>query len=117
MRQGLPGANIGDKLKDVTFTATLDDKMKVTKLDGYDKFLDAIADGDADQKKLMKAMMPETTIRQSFGQTFMIARTRLSRSATSGTVPTRCRSGPWATSRRNRPSSSTRSRTMWRPSQ
>jgi hypothetical protein len=71
--QGLPGANIGNKLKDVTFTATLDDTMKVTKLDGYDKFLDAIADGDDAQKKMMKAMMPETTIRQSFGQTFMIA--------------------------------------------
>jgi hypothetical protein len=70
---GLPGANIGDKLKDVTFTATLDDKMKVTKLEGYDKFLDALADGDAAQKKLMKAMMPEETIRQAFGQTFAIA--------------------------------------------
>jgi uncharacterized protein DUF6263 len=71
--QGLPGFNIGNKLKDVTFTATLDDKMKVTKLEGYDKFLDAITEGDADQKKLMKAMMPEATIRQSFGQTFVIA--------------------------------------------
>jgi hypothetical protein len=71
--QGLPGANIGAKLKDVSFTATLDDKMKVTKLEGYDKFLEAITDGDADQKKLMKAMMPETTIRQSFSQTFLIA--------------------------------------------
>jgi len=71
--QGLPGANIGNKLKDVTFTATLDEKLKVAKLEGYDKFLDAVSDGDAAQKKLMKAMMPETTIRQSFGQTFMIA--------------------------------------------
>jgi len=71
--QGLPGANIGNKLKDVTFTATLDDKLKVAKLEGYDKFLDAVSDGDAAQKKLMKAMLPETTIRQSFGQTFMIA--------------------------------------------
>jgi hypothetical protein len=68
--KGLPGANIGDKLKDVTFTATLDDKLKVTKLEGYDKFLDALADGDEAQKKLMKAMLPEDTIRQSFGQTF-----------------------------------------------
>jgi hypothetical protein len=70
---GLPGGNVGDKLKDVTFTATLDDKLKVTKLEGYDKFLGAVSNGDESQKKLMKAMMPETTIRQSFGQTFMIA--------------------------------------------
>jgi len=71
--QGLPGVNIGNKLKDVTFTVTLDDKLKVTKLDGYDKFLDAISEGDADQRKLMKAMMPEDTIRQAVGQTFAIA--------------------------------------------
>jgi hypothetical protein len=55
---GLPGGNVGDKLKDVTFTATLDDKLKVTKLEGYDKFLGAISNGDESQKKLMKAMMP-----------------------------------------------------------
>lgn len=70
--QGLPGANIGGKLKDVTFTATLNDKMVVTKLEGYDKFLDALSDGDDDQRKLLKAMMPESTIRQSFGQTFAL---------------------------------------------
>ena len=70
---GLPGFNVGDKLKDVTFTATLDEKLNVTRLEGYDKFLDAASDGDEGRKKLMKAMMPETAIRQSFGQTFMIA--------------------------------------------
>jgi hypothetical protein len=70
--QGLPGVNIGDKLKDVTFTATLNDKMEVTKLEGYDKFLDTISGGDDSQRKLMKSMMPETTIRQSLGQTFAL---------------------------------------------
>jgi hypothetical protein len=67
---GLPGANIGEKLKDVTFTATLDDKLKVTKLEGYEKFIDALADGDDEQKKLMRAMMPELSIREMFGKTF-----------------------------------------------
>jgi hypothetical protein len=67
---GLPGANVLDNLKNVTFTATLDDKMKVTKLEGYDKFLEAISGGDESQLKMMKAMMPEDTIRQAFGQTF-----------------------------------------------
>lgn len=70
---GLPGKNAGNKLKDVTFTATLDDKMTVSKLEGYDQFLDAVSGGDEGQKKLMRAMMPETTIRQSFGQTFNIS--------------------------------------------
>jgi hypothetical protein len=70
--QGLPGANIGDKLKDVTFVATLDKGLRVEKLEGYDKFLDALAEGDDEQKKLVRAMMPETTIRQMFGQTFVV---------------------------------------------
>lgn len=70
---GLPGGNIGDKFKNVTFTATLDKKMEVTKLEGYDKFLDALADGDDAQKKLMKSMLPETAVRQMFSQTFVVA--------------------------------------------
>jgi hypothetical protein len=70
---GLPGANIGEKFKNVSFTATLNDKLQVTKVEGYDKFLDALTDGDEAQKKIMKAMMPEASIRQMFGQTFVVA--------------------------------------------
>jgi hypothetical protein len=70
--QGLPGGNFGEKLKDVMFTATLDAEMKVTKLAGYDKFLEALSDGNEEQKKLMQAMMPEATIRQMFSQTFVL---------------------------------------------
>jgi hypothetical protein len=70
--RGLPGANIGDKLKDVTFTATLDRNLRVEKLEGYDKFLDALSEGDENQQKLLRAMMPEATIRQMFGQTFVV---------------------------------------------
>lgn len=68
----LPGANVGNNLKNVSFTATLNDKMQVTKLEGYDKFLEALAGDNAEQKKLMKAMMPESSIKQMFGQTFVI---------------------------------------------
>jgi hypothetical protein len=68
----LPGGNVGNNLKNVTFTATLNDKMEVTKLEGYDKFLDALAGDNEAQKKLMKVMMPETSIKQMFGQTFLI---------------------------------------------
>jgi hypothetical protein len=69
---GLPGGDVGGKLNNVTFTATLNDKMEVVKLAGYDKFLDALADGDDAQKGLMKAMLPESAIRQVFSQTFVI---------------------------------------------
>jgi hypothetical protein len=68
----LPGANVAENLKNVTFTATLNDMMEVTKVVGYDKFLDALSGGNDDQRKLMKAMMPETAIKQVFSQTFVI---------------------------------------------
>jgi len=71
--KGLPGGNNADKLKGVSFTATMNAKLEITKLEGYDKFLDAVSDGDEAQRKLLKAIMPENTIRQSFGQTFTIA--------------------------------------------
>lgn len=69
---GLPGANAAENLKNVTFTATLNDKMEVTKLEGYDKFLDALAGDNPAQKKMMKAMMPQTAMKQMFSQTFLI---------------------------------------------
>jgi hypothetical protein len=73
---GQAGPNTGEKLKGVAFTATLDAKLKVTKLEGYDKFLDALADGDDEKKKLMKSLMPEAMIRRSFDQTFQFAPNR-----------------------------------------
>lgn len=69
---GLLGLNFGDKVKNVTFTATLDKNFKVTKFQGYDKFLEAVTDGDEEQKKLMKIMMPESTMRQMVSQTFVL---------------------------------------------
>lgn len=69
---GIPGFNLGDKIKNVTFTATLDKNFKVTKFQGYDKFLEAVTDGDEEQKKLMKIMMPESTMRQMISQTFVL---------------------------------------------
>ncbi len=69
---GLPGANAAENLKNITFTATLNDKMEVTKLEGYDKFLDALAGDNAAQKQMMKAMMPQTAMKQMFSQTFLI---------------------------------------------
>jgi hypothetical protein len=69
----LPGEDLADKFKGLSFTATLNDKLQVTKLEGYDKFIDALSDGDDNVKKIMKAMLPENTLRQSFSQTFLIS--------------------------------------------
>jgi len=69
---GLPGSNAADNLKNVTFTATLNEKMQVSKLEGYDKFLDALSNGDEVQRKTMKAMMPQAAVKQMFSQTFLL---------------------------------------------
>lgn len=67
----LPGANAANNLKGVTFTATLNDKMEVAKLDGYEKFLDAVVGEGAAERKMMKAMMPQAAVKQMFSQTFL----------------------------------------------
>jgi hypothetical protein len=74
MDAGLPGAGgLTEKMKGLNFTVTLDDKLEVTKLEGYDKFLDAIAGEDEAQRKLMGTLIPEATFRQMISQTFVIS--------------------------------------------
>jgi hypothetical protein len=71
---GIPGiAGIGEKLKGATITATLNDKLKVTKVDGYDKFIDSLSGGDENQKAMLKVIMSEATVQQMFSQTFAVA--------------------------------------------
>jgi hypothetical protein len=67
----VPGLGaIGEKVKGATLTAVLDDKMKVTKLQGYDKFLDKLADGDENSKKALKLQFSEASMSQMIGQVF-----------------------------------------------
>lgn len=67
----VPGLGaIGEKVKGATLTAVLDDKMKVTKLQGYDKFLDKLADGDENSKKALKLQFSEASMSQMVGQVF-----------------------------------------------
>jgi hypothetical protein len=61
---------IGEKVKGATLTAILDDKMKVTKLQGYDKFLDKLADGDETARKVFKQQFSEASMSQMVGQVF-----------------------------------------------
>jgi hypothetical protein len=69
----LPGADFGDKLKNLTFTFTVDDKWNVVKFEGYDKFLEAIGGEDPMIAAMLRAVLPESMVRQSFGQTFSLA--------------------------------------------
>lgn len=67
----VPGlAGLGEKVKGATLTAVLDDKLKVTKLQGYDKFLDKLADGDEAAKKVLKQQFSEASMKQMVGQVF-----------------------------------------------
>lgn len=71
--KGLPGANAGnDKLKGVTLTATLDAKMEVAKLEGYDKVLDAISGGNDQVKAVVKSILPEATVKEGLNSTFAL---------------------------------------------
>jgi hypothetical protein len=71
---GIPGLDaIGDRIKGATLTATLDDKLAVTKLEGYDKFLDKLAGDDAAVRKQMKTQFSEATVGQMFTQVFSFA--------------------------------------------
>jgi hypothetical protein len=68
---GLPGVGaIGERMKGTTLTATLDENMKVTKIEGYEKFLDKIAGDDDAMRKQMKQQFSETTMSQMFSQVF-----------------------------------------------
>jgi hypothetical protein len=68
-----PGMDVGEKLKNITFTFTVDDKWNVVKFEGYDKFLQALAGEDPMIATLLRSVLPESVIRQSFGQTFSLA--------------------------------------------
>lgn len=68
----VPGAEaIGDKFKGATLTATFDKNFKVTKLEGYEKFAEKVAGGDATAKQAMAGLVNEDTLKQNFGQIFL----------------------------------------------
>jgi hypothetical protein len=71
--EGLPGADaLNDKLKGVTLTVTLDAKMEVMKLEGYDKTIDVLSQGNDQAKAAIKGMLPEAVIKQVLNETFAL---------------------------------------------
>jgi hypothetical protein len=68
---GLPGlGGVGDKIKGAKITAVLDDKMEVTKLIGYEKFLDKLAGDDDGVRAQMETQFSEATVGQMVSQAF-----------------------------------------------
>jgi hypothetical protein len=71
--QGLPGANAADdKLKGVALTVTLDGKLEVLKLEGYDKVIDALTGGNEQAKAAVKGLFPESVVKQGVNDTFAL---------------------------------------------
>ena len=71
--EGIPGADAAnDKLKGVTITATLNGKLEVAKLEGYDKAIDALAAGNEQTRALLKGILSEALIKQGLRETFSL---------------------------------------------
>ena len=71
---GIPGLGaIGERVKGATLTATLDEKLAVTKLEGYEKFLEKLAGDDEMLGKQMKQQFSEEAVKQMFSQVFAFA--------------------------------------------
>lgn len=71
VKGNLPGAaDVAKKLKGVSLTFTLNVKYEVTKVEGYDKFLDALVGDDAAAKKQVAAMLSEETLKQGVSDLF-----------------------------------------------
>ncbi len=74
--EGVPLPDLGKELEKFTFIATLDKDYNVTKLEGYEKFLEALAQGDPMMANFMRLVLPEPAVRQSIGQTFAVVPNR-----------------------------------------
>jgi hypothetical protein len=71
---GIPGlGGVGERVKGSTLIATLDDKFAVTKLEGYDKFLEKLAGDDEAMRKQMKQQFSEEAVKHMFTQVFAFA--------------------------------------------
>jgi hypothetical protein len=67
----IPGLGaVGERMKGAVLTAVLDENMSVTKIEGYNKFIDKVAGDDDASRSLMKQQFSEATIRQMFSQVF-----------------------------------------------
>ena len=74
VKGNLPGtADIAKKMKGVTLTYTMSAKFEVTKVDGYDKFLDVLVGDNAEAKKQLAAIISEDTLKTGVSDLFGLA--------------------------------------------
>lgn len=71
LKSQLPGAgDVAGRMKGLKLTYTFNAKNEVTKVAGYDKFLDAVADGNDMAKALLKATLSEETMKVGVSDVF-----------------------------------------------
>jgi hypothetical protein len=68
--QNNPLGEFFKQLVDSEFTLTVDDKMKVTKVEGKDKFIDKLAKANAQMEPLLKEILTDDAIKQMADPTF-----------------------------------------------
>jgi hypothetical protein len=77
MKMAGPAAGAADQatkaIKGATITATLNDKMEITKIDGQKKLVDDLAAGDPTAKAMLQSIISEDAVKQMFSSLFAIA--------------------------------------------
>lgn len=71
MKGEIPGlGDFSDKMKGLKLKFTLNAKQEVTKVEGHDKFIEALAGGDDMAKGMMKLMFSEDTLKMAASDMF-----------------------------------------------
>lgn len=69
---GADTSAVTDAIKGATLTATLDNKFRVTKIEGQKKLVERLAGEDANAKAMLSAMISEDAVRQMFSTLFAL---------------------------------------------
>src|SRR5439155_5842798 len=67
---GKPSTHLLHQLEGATFRFTCDPRLRVTRLEGYEEFLNKIARDDAQVGKMARLLIPEASLRQPTEQLF-----------------------------------------------
>ncbi len=91
----LPGtSDIAKKMKGVTLTYTMTPKFEVTKVGGYDKFIDTLVGDDAAAKKQVAAMISEDTLKTGVSDLFGLTPAKAVKVGDTWTKDTKLAMGP-----------------------
>jgi hypothetical protein len=69
-KEGAGDAKLAERLKGSVFTIILNPAGKITKLAGYEEYIQKLADGDEAKEKVARASLPEEALRKSFEEPF-----------------------------------------------